>query len=444
MQSRKESDFEIFQREEKESIAKIKQLIETKQDEFSSSLSSAMLEFGSLWDDVGQKRFVYLMAALLKQGVSYAALYVCGSSYIGGYTRGYTADCLSKEEAIRRRQAEEENERMQEQAHRGLNLMSLIAHSVCAYEEMETWLATHRESEPNNPYVKIIDCFKVCPEIRGDMYLYDIWKQMGKKAGFKEKRNAMLTSWRDAATPYPILCGQIDTLLGNEEIKVQALGCYVYVPDATKVRDIIFSLIDLELRRLEFDLFQKENHEAILQIKGHIEAEHSSITDDSFSDVLSPFCLWFNSQGQKQFIYLCMALVKQGVCYETVRQFGIQEADGLSIGFDCGPASPDTARSRAMAVTAIGTLQERIVYALNEIPMMLAGKKSYDEVMTQFAQECSRKKSCETVVSPSASSSASVSSQSLFAAPVTQQSQVSCEKTDQQQEQGNVVSNQPG
>lgn len=247
MQQRKENEFEWFQKTNKEWLAKIKGHIDAKEDYYGSNWSSDMYGFN---DECPSSRMpAYLMAALLKQRVNYGDLYDCCITYISGLSIGFDCGPASPQTIQWRKEREKETKRLQKEMIHGIELAPLIAHSVCDYDTMDAWLSSHRESEPNNPYVKIIDRFKLLNEVPS--YDFDSEEPDTEKyiKCLRKKRDAVLTLLSQDAKNYPALCKEIDIVM-KSEVKVTILGACIEFADASKIHNIIFLLTDLELRQL--------------------------------------------------------------------------------------------------------------------------------------------------------------------------------------------------
>lgn len=148
------------------------------------------------------------------------------------------------------------------------------------------------------------------------------------------------------------------------------------------------------MQRNEFDLFQEENKEVIEKIKHHIKAKDDFFDERSFFNSMHPFCQ-VKTNGQKKLIYLCAALVKQGMEYPTVYRLARSHLyiQAEIVGVDNAPPSQETIEWRKKEQEKANQLEEKTFQGLwLLVPFIAYSGCTYDETQTCLTSSQNRER----------------------------------------------------
>ncbi len=239
------------------------------------NISQIQVEGIKFEDDIhakqGQKPFIYLLAALLKEGVKFSIVYSWGSQFI----LNFTDQQLGARNADQQKR-DRERSQQREQLRYNLRFISLIAYSVCSYEEMQTWLDSHQAQEPNNEHIKIINRILLAEQMASLYFCVDLEKE-GGELGIKQKRDAILTALLAEAKHEEQVCAKIRALMNCPPRLIWELSGEVN--DSMKTYDMVLALNDIAAENLAKQTMPVQKNELNVSCLHHMDSKHLLFTD---------------------------------------------------------------------------------------------------------------------------------------------------------------------
>lgn len=156
---------DLFEEENKYAIEKIIHHIKSKHKYYDGSFFSEMKPFTNLMDNHGRKKFIYLCASLLKNDVDYIEVYKLGLNHINNLMPVRLIDDDLTGEQLQYIDKDTRSTReIQLNSIQHLRFAPLIAYSICSYDEIHLWIASHR-NDKNNRYIQIIERFELLDQL---------------------------------------------------------------------------------------------------------------------------------------------------------------------------------------------------------------------------------------------------------------------------------------